>query len=149
MTTVLEYQECPQYLRKRMCPMSKYLSSAGVLNPTAAPHHLKVNQWCPYREGIVIGKNGKSGSYVDIGIGRQVSVTNKDVPAGARVTVKLSDAARVMDSPVGELVSPTEPRIKHGLYWGYTVRVANSLAEVSPFFLKKHSCDEKCVNNNP
>ena len=37
---------------------------------------------------------------------------------------------QVMQSPTGELVSRREPRKKHSLYWGYTVRVADSLSEV-------------------
>lgn len=130
MTTVLQYQECPQYLRRRLCPMSSFLSSAGTLNPLGAPHHLKANQWCPYRDGIVVGRNGKAGSLVDVGLSRNVLVKDMEVPEGARVTVKLPPSARVLNSPCGELVSPQEPRELHGLHWGYTVRVANSLGQV-------------------
>lgn len=131
MKTVLEYQECPQYLRKRLCPLSSHLSNAGVLNPTAAPHHLKAMQWCPYREGVVVSRNGKSGSNVDIGLKNHAKVSDKNAPIGARVTVQLPDVAKVMDAPIGEIVSPSDPRIKIGLYWGYTVRIADTFADVS------------------
>ncbi|KAF2347846.1 putative RNA methyltransferase [Trinorchestia longiramus] len=130
MSTILQYQECPQYLRKHLVPKSVHLTSAGLLNPLAAPHHLKANQWCKYREGVVTDRNGKSGSLVDAGLGRLVAVPDKAVEIGMRVTVKLPDVSRVMGSPVGELVSPHEPRLKHGVTWGYTVRHADSLAQV-------------------
>jgi len=130
MKTVLEYQECPQYLRKRLCPVSDHLTHAGLMNPIGAPHHLKADEWCKYREGVVMRKNGKEGYMVDVGIGRNVSVKGKDLKDNTRVTVKLPTASRVLKSPVGEVVARDKPRTKHGLYWGYTVRVAKSLSEV-------------------
>ncbi|KAA0194484.1 hypothetical protein HAZT_HAZT001523 [Hyalella azteca] len=130
MSTILQYQECPQYLRKHLVPQSPHLISAGLLNPLAAPHHLRAQQWCKYREGVVVDRNGKSGSLVDVGLGRNVAVPDKTAEIGMRVTVKLPDAARVMASPIGELVSPQEPRLLHGITWGYTVRHADSLAQV-------------------
>jgi len=130
MYTVLAYQECPQYLRKSLIPHSPHLANAGLLNPTAAPHHLKANDWCAYREGVVTSRNGKAGSFVNVGLAKDVSVPHKTAPLGSRVTVKLPDASRVLSSPVGELVSPEEPRLHQGVYWGYSVRLANSLAEV-------------------
>ena len=71
---------------------------------------------------------------VDVGIGRNVSVKGKDLKDNTRVTVKLPTASRVLKSPVGEVVARDKPRTKHGLYWGYTVRVAKSLSEVSRVF---------------
>ena len=35
---------------------------------------------------------------------------------------------------MGEVVARDKPTTKHGLYWGYTVRVAKSLSEVSRVF---------------
>ena len=98
--------------------------------PVNAPHHLRANQWCLYREGVVVSKHGKGERLVDVGLGREVAVHDKHAPIGDRVTVKLPPAARVMDSPIGELVSPKEPREKCGLYWGYDIRIAKSLKQV-------------------
>lgn len=80
-------------------------------------------------------RNGKSGSLVDVGFNRLVAVPDKTVEIGMRVTVKLPDAARVMASPEGALVSPDEPRLKHGVSWGYSVRHADSLAQVCCFIV--------------
>lgn len=46
---VLQYLECPQYLRKYFFPLHKDLEFAGVLNPLDAPHHLRQNDVCAYR----------------------------------------------------------------------------------------------------
>lgn len=38
---ILQYLECPQYLRKHFFPIHKDLQFAGLLNPLDAPHHLR------------------------------------------------------------------------------------------------------------
>lgn len=38
---ILQYLECPQYLRKSFFPMHKDLKFSGLLNPLDAPHHLR------------------------------------------------------------------------------------------------------------
>uniref|UniRef100_A0A8D8LM69 Methyltransferase C9orf114 n=1 Tax=Cacopsylla melanoneura TaxID=428564 RepID=A0A8D8LM69_9HEMI len=77
---ILQYLECPQYLRKYIFPIHKDLEYAGLLNPLDAPHHLREEDESLYREGLV--------------------------------------------------VPPSLPRHEGGLYWGYNVRIANSLNEV-------------------
>jgi hypothetical protein len=37
---ILQYMECPQYLRKYFFPIHHHLKFCGVLNPLNAPHHL-------------------------------------------------------------------------------------------------------------
>lgn len=49
MKMILEYQECPQYLRKDLFPIHQFLKNSGVLNALNAPHHLLAYQWCEYR----------------------------------------------------------------------------------------------------
>lgn len=129
MQLLLEYQECPQYLRKHLFQFHHHLKNVGVLNALNSPHHLRVNQWCEYREGVVLDKSNKSASYVDIGLGTDVFI-NQPLQSGLRVTVHLPPEAREVKRPYGTVVSPDEPREKAGYYWGYTVRVANSLSEV-------------------
>lgn len=129
MQMLLEYQECPQYLRKHLFQFHPYLRMVGVLNALNSPHHLRSNQWCEYREGVVLEKDSKTLSYVDVGLGIDVSIDKKLEP-GLRVTLKLPPEAQEMQKPYGTVVSPDEPRVKAGYYWGYTVRVANSLAQV-------------------
>ncbi|KAK8741115.1 hypothetical protein OTU49_002500 [Cherax quadricarinatus] len=129
MRMLLEYQECPQYLRKYLFQFHRYLRRVGVLNALNSPHHLLSNQWCEYREGVVLERDSKSTSYVDIGLGVDVSINQKLEP-GLRVTLKLPPEARTLQKPCGVVVSADEPRLEAGYYWGYTVRVANSLSEV-------------------
>lgn len=38
---ILQYLECPQYLRKDFFPVHNDLKYAGILNPLDAPHHLR------------------------------------------------------------------------------------------------------------
>lgn len=41
MARILQYLECPQYLRKSFFPIHKDLKFTGLLNPLDAPHHLR------------------------------------------------------------------------------------------------------------
>ena len=46
---ILQYLECPQYLRKHFFPIHSDLKYAGVLNPTDMPHHLRATEKSLYR----------------------------------------------------------------------------------------------------
>ena len=67
---VMEYLECPQYLRKSLFPPHRYLEHVGLLSPLESTHHLKLNDEWTYREGVVTDIPSKEGhgSYVDIGL---------------------------------------------------------------------------------
>jgi predicted SPOUT superfamily RNA methylase MTH1 len=70
---ILQFLECPQYLRKHFFPLHKDLQYAGVLNPTDMPHHLRASEFCEYREGVVLDRPPtKTGSLV-----RPLSFMNK------------------------------------------------------------------------
>ncbi|KAJ5114727.1 hypothetical protein NUU61_000486 [Penicillium alfredii] len=51
---LLSYLETPPYLRKHLFPMHPNLRTAGLLPSLDMPHHLRANEWCDYREGIVV-----------------------------------------------------------------------------------------------
>lgn len=76
MANILQYCECPQYLRRHFFPMHPDLQFAGLLNPLDAPHHVRVLDKSLFREGIVLDKKsststdsgGGGGSLVDCGI---------------------------------------------------------------------------------
>lgn len=74
MANILQYCECPQYLRRHFFPMHPDLQFAGLLNPLDAPHHVRALDRCLFRDGIVTDKQGKGfedqdpGSLVDCGI---------------------------------------------------------------------------------
>ena len=68
---ILQYCECPQYLRRKFFPMHPDLQFAGLLPPLDAPHHLRRGDVASFREGVVVdlkGEEENGGSYVDCGV---------------------------------------------------------------------------------
>jgi len=127
---VLQYLECPQYLRKHFFPIHKDLQYAGVLNPTDMPHHLRASEESVYREGVVTDKEAREGtSWVNIGLKSECLVSTSLKP-GLRVTVRLPEGYSWDKVIKGTIVSPAEPRTEGGLYWGYTTRLASTLTQV-------------------
>ncbi|XP_030380505.1 putative methyltransferase C9orf114 [Scaptodrosophila lebanonensis] len=127
---ILQYLECPQYLRKFFFPLHNDLKFSGLLNPLDTPHHLRQQSKFQYREGVISEKQAKEGhSYVNVGLLNDVLV-DKAIEAGVRVTVKMSAPSEQTKKLRGTLVSPDEPRRETGVYWGYQVRIAHSLSEI-------------------
>jgi len=142
MANILQYCECPQYLRRHFFPMHPDLQFAGLLNPLDAPHHVRVLDRCLFRDGVVSskrkGKNDSSneeggGSLVDCGIrGRMVEIDRVLTP-GIRCTVQMD--MKSYGTPgkkhlKGKVVSPSAPREHDGTYWGYSVRMASSIKSI-------------------
>jgi len=127
---ILQYLECPQYLRKNFFPKHSDLQYAGLLNPLDTPHHMKVDDDMPYREGVVLDRPVKkgSGSFVNVGMRKEVRI-DKSIKPGVRVTVKMEDTSGTKFY-TGMVVSPSAPRTKEGLYWGYSVRLASSFGAI-------------------
>ncbi|XP_045494471.1 putative methyltransferase C9orf114 [Colias croceus] len=128
---ILQYLECPQYLRKHFFPIHKDLEFAGLLNPLDAPHHLRMSNDFKFREGITMNKKVKpgKGSQVNVGLLKDVS-TDKLLSPGIRVTVRMLPTPEGSKKLKGKIVSLATPRAETGVYWGYTVRIANSLSQV-------------------
>ncbi|KAG7238590.1 hypothetical protein INR49_030664 [Caranx melampygus] len=129
---ILQYLECPQYLRKWFFPKHQDLQYAGLLNPLDSPHHMRIDEESEYREGIVLDrpiKQGK-GSLVNCGMRKDVRI-DKQLQSGLRVTVRLNKMQN-QDSKIyqGVVVAPHVPRTEGGLYWGYSVRLASCLSAV-------------------
>ncbi|XP_019619428.1 PREDICTED: putative methyltransferase C9orf114 [Branchiostoma belcheri] len=135
---ILQYLECPQYLRKVFFPKHQDLQYAGLLNPLDCPHHVREHELSEYREGVVLDRPTKEGkgSFVNVGMRREVRI-DKVLQPGLRVTVQLDEPGNTVSRVLtGKVVSPSVPRTEAGLYWGYTVRLAPSLGAVfteSPF----------------
>ena len=121
----LQYMETPPYLRKAFFPVHKHLKNVGLLNPLDTPHHVRVDERSMYREGVVVNrpgpklKTGGVGCWVNVGLKHEVEVA-RPIRPGVRVTVKM------MDGRATEAVTPTEPKEKERLYWGYTTRLATT-----------------------
>ena len=74
MARILQYCECPQYLRRHFFPMHPDLQFAGLLAPLDAPHHVRALDRSPFREGVVMdtkGSGDEAGSFVNCGIRNQ------------------------------------------------------------------------------
>lgn len=128
---ILQYLECPQYLRKHLFPIHSDLKFAGILNPLDSPHHLRVHNNFIFREGVVTNKPVKSGkgSLVNVGLLQDAHV-DKLITPGIRCTVKLVPKEGDSKKLQGVVVAPSLPRRETGIYWGYTVRLATSLGQV-------------------
>ncbi|KAK1334075.1 hypothetical protein QTO34_005075 [Cnephaeus nilssonii] len=129
---ILQYLECPQYLRKAFFPKHQDLQFAGLLNPLDSPHHMRQDEESEFREGVVVDRPTRpgQGSFVNCGMKKEVKI-DKNLEPGLRVTVRLSQQ-QLPESKTyrGKVVSSQDPRTKAGLYWGYTVRLASCLSAV-------------------
>ena len=128
----LQYLETPQYLRKTLFPMSEDLKLSGLMNPLESQHHLRKDEWSPYREGCVLNRpvNGEY-SWVNIGLDKDCKI-NQNLPPRTRVTVKLNESNfnPKLKYYTGTVVSMSEPFIKNGTYWGYVVRVCETYNDI-------------------
>lgn len=56
---------------------------------------------------------------------------DKILTPGLRVTVKLEPNQDLKAKKIrGKIVSPVQPRLETGIYWGYTVRIAKSFSDI-------------------
>jgi len=132
MARLLQYLECPQYLRKYFFPVHDDLKLVGLLNPLDSPHHLRKEEISVYREGVVLEKGGvakRKKAFVNVGLYNNALLFQKAEPM-QRVTVKF----RCLDNPqgvlTGDAVLSSTPRTEAGTYWGYDLRLASSFNAV-------------------
>uniref|UniRef100_A0A182R4Q4 Uncharacterized protein n=1 Tax=Anopheles funestus TaxID=62324 RepID=A0A182R4Q4_ANOFN len=130
---ILQYLECPQYLRKYFFPLHNDLKFSGLLNPLDSQHHLRQQSEFIFREGIVTNKpvkGNKPGAFVNVGLLYDVLV-DTTLESNLRVTVKMPTGTDLKSKKIrAKVVPPSLPRHETGIYWGYTVRIANSLSQV-------------------
>jgi len=115
---VLEYLETPQYLRRRLFPLSEDLRYAGLLPPLRIPSHkakVPLGRLRPgdLREGVVLA----DGFSADAGLDTPVALRRREPPQ-RRLTLKITSV-----SPSGVEAVPVDRRdVK--TYWGYSVDVS-------------------------
>ncbi|XP_029468732.1 putative methyltransferase C9orf114 homolog [Rhinatrema bivittatum] len=129
---ILQYLECPQYLRKSFFPKHQDLQFAGLLNPLDIPHHMRIDEKSEYREGVVLDRPSKpgKGSFVNCGLRKEVQI-DRQLQPGIRVTVHLNSNQKPENKVwKGVVVPPHYPRTEAGLFWGYRVRLASCLSAV-------------------
>lgn len=125
---ILSYLETPPYLRKHLFPMHPNLRIAGLLPSLDMPHHLRANEWCEFREGIVVSSSS-SETTVDTGLPQKSHLQNVQLPESARVTMRVGSQDNTAESEP-EAVHPSTPRTEAGYYWGYYIRRTRSLSDV-------------------
>ncbi|XP_065646254.1 putative methyltransferase C9orf114 homolog isoform X2 [Hydra vulgaris] len=132
---ILQYLECPQYLRKEFFPVHQDLKYAGILNPLDCPHHMRADDIVAYREGVTLNRPVKKGegSFVNVGVMKDVKI-DKHLKPNIRVTVKLDpyeqETIEKKRYLTGRVVTPSTPREETGIYWGYSVRLAENFSSV-------------------
>jgi len=118
-STVLRYAETPQYLRKEIFPMQDELRHIGVIPPLRTPAHT-VTEEEEYREGIVTKVGSDGNAWVDVGSDSPAMLPDaKSVHKGQRVTVRIYSRRPLTVHLVKRSDVP--------LYWGYDVRIVNTL----------------------
>jgi predicted SPOUT superfamily RNA methylase MTH1 len=105
---LLNYVETPQYLRKKLFPLSESLKYAGMLPPLRTPHHPLEHTKIDCREGFVLRSDDR-GSLVDVGLRNPVSTPSR-LPVNRRVTLKLVN---------GTWHQSSKSEVPY--YWGYSV----------------------------
>jgi len=129
------------YLRTQLFPMHPDLRHAALLKSMDLPHHLKIDDHLPYREGIALPPSTTKiqGTLVDVGFGTAHLPTEQIEPY-TRVTIDMSAVPKTpctgTHMTTAKLAKSTDPTTKMGYYWGYTTRQASSLSAViteSPF----------------
>ncbi|CAG8521029.1 4012_t:CDS:2 [Ambispora gerdemannii] len=109
---------------------------ARVLQYLETPHshHFRQEEKSPYREGVVIEKLPKDGqgSLVDAGLTKHVKI-DRSLKPGIQVTLDMGnyDVNKAHNNYIqAKVVSPKTPREESGLYWGYQIRLADSISKV-------------------
>ncbi|MEM4139564.1 MAG: putative RNA uridine N3 methyltransferase [Nitrososphaeria archaeon] len=113
---ILEYIETPQYLRKRLFPLSANLKEVGVLPPLRTPHH---KSWIPLnelkvgeiREGVIFRSGGSL--WADLGLDQPIKFIGSAYE-GERVTCIIDKL-----EPYPACRRAKDCEIKE--YWGYRV----------------------------
>ena len=127
MARILQYLECPQYLRKYFFPVHDDLKFVGLLNPLDTPHHLRKDEVSVYREGASLNKEGvasRKKSFVNVGLEHN-SLVFAPLEPMQRVTVKFR-CPKSQGMLTGDPVHHHTPRTEGGKYWGYDLRLAES-----------------------
>ncbi|MBI4258621.1 MAG: hypothetical protein HY619_06665 [Thaumarchaeota archaeon] len=127
---LLEYLDTPQYLRKRLYPMKKEFTYAGLLPPLRTPAHTvpikpEAVKTGDYRQGIVLST--KNGLRIDVGLPSPLPFQGR-AKEGERVTVQITSTLSTLQCKVSDDLPPQ--------YWGYkvftTASITSLLKETKP-----------------
>ena len=127
LSTILEYLDTPQYLRKKIYPMSEMLKTVGRLHPIRSPHHkdkvdIKYLKSGDIRVGLIEEKFGSL--CVDAGLDILVNYDGKFNQVGKKINVKLVRRNKKLLA-----VDVTEKELSNS-FWGYSVHYFTDLRKV-------------------
>lgn len=133
-TTILEYLDTPQYLRRKIYPKLDILKSVGRLHPLRSPHHkdkastrhLKSGE---IRVGLLEKRNQEF--FVDVGLDFSVKYEGGNTKIGNKINVKLVQQNKHLFAK-----DATADDLSTLLYWGYTVQFAPEIKDVMKKFDK-------------
>ena len=143
--TLLKYQECPQYLRKKIFKESNDLKFAAILEPLGLSSHALAKDVSKHRAGIVTAINTES-IYADIGLIQKAKIAKKSLPHNIaindRVNVELEMNNKgqyniTYDKKNGPtipakiaVIEEGEKQEFDGKYWGFKVIECNNLSDI-------------------
>ncbi len=118
-TNILQYIECPQYLRKRLFPLSRDTSAVGILSPLATPHHMKSKELKPneIREAAIFLNQGRV--FADVGSTHPIEVISSPKLSLKHRTVRKTIRIVKTEDNFNAIIISNPPKEK---YWGYVVR---------------------------
>jgi len=123
-TKILNHQEIPPYLKKKIISRDPILRYVGVLPPLKTPHHVNPNVFnVDIREGIIEYSNDVK-SVVDIGLKKKGVIYGLIQPINKRITVRITGETRNY-----YIVKPID-KSNIEIYWGYVVKSFDSLKEL-------------------
>ena len=111
---VLTYMNTPQYLRKKVFPITRELRNVGILPPLRTPHHPtgELGEG-DYRQGLTL-KRTKKGTVVDIGADR-LALCKEKLSVNKVLSFKVVKLGKEL------IIDPDVP----DYYWGYKVLATN------------------------
>ena len=117
--TILAYLDTPQYLRRRLYPLTPELEFAGILHPIKAPHHKKFEDIKSIRTGDIrvgVALKFKGTMHVDVGLGMMIPCDNiSSAEEGKKVNVKFISGHPKLR------VTKASTEDTNDSYWGYDI----------------------------
>lgn len=117
---LLEYLDCPQYLRKRVFSKNPSLKYVGLLPPLRTPHHplehsMKSLKSGDIREGLVLFST-TSYSDVDVGVEQPLRISVPQLEQNQRIILKIFKKKEML---TGIPIQKSEINS----YWGFNVHI--------------------------
>ncbi len=120
---ILQYIECPQYLRKRLFPLSRDTSAVGVLSPLATPHHIRSRELKPneIREAAIFLNQNRV--VADVGGKLLLEVLSPPRKSLLNKTLRVTTKICKTEGGFKAIVLPKPPS---NIYWGFSVHTSTA-----------------------